>query len=217
MAIMKTFKKPPASLNIFQEDLDESSSTLLSSQSCLAIDTEAMGLIHGRDRLCLIQICDEKDNVICIKIKKDQKASPRLKSIMENDSIEKIFHFARFDVAALKSNLNIEVNSIFCTKIASKLGRSYSPRHGLKEVILDLIGIELDKQSQCSDWGNESNLSEKQLEYAANDVRYLIQAKNKLKEILIREGRWDIAKRSFECIPVLSELDRLRFNNIFEH
>ena len=214
---MKTFKNPPASFKIFEEDLDESSSTFLSSQTSLAIDTDAMGLIHGRDRLCLVQICDSKDNVICIKIKKGQKASPRLKNLMENRSIEKVFHFARFDVAALKSNLNIEVNSIFCTKIASKIGRSYSPRHGLKEVILELVGIELDKQSQSSDWGNIDNLSEKQLEYAANDVRYLIQAKIKLEEILKREDRWEITKRSFDCIPVICELDRLRFNNIFEH
>jgi len=206
-----------ASFKIFKEDLDESSLENLSSQSSLAVDTEAMGLVHGRDRLCLVQICDSEDNVICIKINKGQHSSPRLKQLMENPSIEKVFHFARFDVAALKSNLNIDVTSIFCTKIASKLGRSYSPRHGLKEVILELVGVELDKQSQSSDWGNVDNLSEKQLEYAANDVRYLIQAKIKLQEMLIREERWEIAKRSFDCIPVICELDRLRFNNIFEH
>jgi len=214
---MKNFKKNPASFKIFKEDLDESSLENLSSQSSLAVDTEAMGLVHGRDRLCLVQICDSEDNVICIKINKGQHSSPRLKQLMENPSIEKVFHFARFDVAALKSNLNIEVTSIFCTKIASKIGRSYSPRHGLKEVILELVGVELDKQSQSSDWGNVDNLSEKQLEYAANDVRYLIQAKIKLQEMLIREERWEIAKRSFDCIPVICELDRLRFNNIFEH
>ncbi len=214
---MKGFTKKPASFKIFKEDLDEVSLKYLSSKSSLAIDTEAMGLVHGRDRLCLVQICDSEDNVICIKINKGQKSSPRLKKLMENSSIEKIFHFARFDIAALKSNLNIEVNYIFCTKIASKIGRSYSPRHGLKEVILELVGIELDKKAQSSDWGNIDNLSELQLEYAANDVRYLIQAKIKLKEILIREGRMAIAKRCFDCIPVICELDILRFNNIFEH
>ncbi len=214
---MKNLKKKPASFKIFSEDLDEYSLTYLSTQRSLAIDTEAMGLVHGRDRLCLIQICDNEDNVICITINKNQKESPKLKKILENPLIEKVFHFARFDVAALKSNLNIEVKSIFCTKVASKIGRSYSPRHGLKEVMLDLIGIELDKHSQSSDWGNQDNLSEKQLEYAANDVLYLLTAKSKLKEILLREDRWEIAKRSFECIPVISELDRLRFNNIFDH
>ncbi len=214
---MKNFTKKPASFKVFKGDIDESSTQYLSSQSSLGVDTEAMGLIHGRDRLCLVQVCDHKDNVICIKINKGQKSSPNLKKIMENPAIEKVFHFARFDVSAFKSNLNIQVNSIFCTKIASKIGRSYSPKHGLKEVILELVGVELDKQSQSSDWGNIDNLSEKQLEYAANDVRYLIQAKSKLKEILIREDRWEIANKCFECIPVICELDLLRFQNIFDH
>ena len=136
---------------------------------------------------------------------------------MENKSIEKVFHYARFDVAALASNLNIEVTPIFCTKIASKMGRTYSPRHGLKEVVSELVGVELDKQAQSSDWGLVEELSEKQLEYAANDVRFLLAAKTKLKNMLIREKRWDITKRCFECLPVICELDRLRFTQIFEH
>ena len=97
------------------------------------------------------------------------------------------------------------------------MARTYSPRHGLKEVISELVGVELDKQAQSSDWGLVEELSEKQLEYAANDVRFLLAAKTKLKNMLIREKRWDITKRCFECIPVICELDRLRFHNIFEH
>ena len=214
---MTNFAQKPVSFKVFRKDLDEESTKKFGKKVALAIDSEAMGLIHGRDRLCLIQICDDEDNVACIKIDQGQKKAPKLQSLMENKSIEKVFHYARFDVAALASNLNIEVTPIFCTKIASKMGRTYSPRHGLKEVISELVGVELDKQAQSSDWGLVEELSEKQLEYAANDVRFLLAAKTKLKNMLIREKRWDITKRCFECLPVICELDRLRFNNIFEH
>ncbi len=214
---MTDFDKNPKSFQVFDKDLDEDTLKLFAKAGSLAIDTEAMGLIHGRDRLCLVQICDEQDNVACIKIHKNQKISPRLKTLMENPEIEKVFHFARFDIAALSSNLNIQVKTVFCTKIASKIGRTYSPRHGLKEVVLELVGIELDKQAQSSDWGRIEELSKKQLEYAANDVRYLLSASKKLKEMLIRENRWELTRRCFECIPVISELDIHRFHNIFEH
>ena len=212
-------KKPnkPATFKIFDNDIDNETEIALSSSLALAIDTEAMGLIHGRDRLCLVQICDSLDNVICIRITKNQCTAPNLKSILEKTTIEKVFHFARFDVAALASNLNIEVKPIFCTKIASKIGRTYSPRHGLKEVIMETVGVELDKQAQSSDWGKVTDLTEKQLAYAANDVRYLLEARNKLEEMLKREDRWEIAKKCFQCVPILSELDRRRFTNIFEH
>ena len=214
---MANTSNKPASFTIFDEDLNEEIFIGFKSKSSLAIDTEAMGLIHGRDRLCLIQICDAKDNVACIRLSIGQKSAPRLKALMEDSSIEKVFHFARFDVAALSTNLDIKVNPIFCTKVASKLGRTYSPRHGLKEVIMELVGIELDKQSQSSDWGRIDQLSEKQLIYAANDVRFLIPAKIKLEEMLKRENRWDLAKQCFNCIPVISNLDRLKFTNIFDH
>ena len=207
----------PATFKIFDNDIDNETQIALNSSSALAVDTEAMGLIHGRDRLCLIQLCDESDNVICIRIEKNQHSSPNLKSILEKETIEKVFHFARFDVAALASNLNINVNPIFCTKIASKIGRTYSPRHGLKEVIIETVGVELDKQAQSSDWGRVGDLTKKQLLYAANDVRYLIKAKQKLEEMLKREDRWELAKKCFQCIPIFSELDRRRFTNIFEH
>ncbi len=207
----------PETFKIFDKDIDNETEVALSSSLALAVDTEAMGLIHGRDRLCLIQICDELDNVICVRIEKNQNSAPNLKSILEKQTIEKVFHFARFDVAALASNLNIEVNPIFCTKIASKIGRTYSPRHGLKEVIMETIGVELDKTAQSSDWGKVGDLTQKQLIYAANDVRYLIKAKQKLEEMLRREDRWDLAKKCFQCIPTLSELDRRRFTHIFEH
>ncbi len=207
----------PRTFNVFEKDLSDKVFNIFSKSNILAIDTEAMGLVHGRDRLCLVQICDKEDHVACIRIEKGQKCAPKLKELMENSNIEKVFHFARFDVAALSCNLNIQVNPIFCTKTASKIARTYTPRHGLKELIFELIKVELDKQAQSSDWGNNQNLSKKQLEYAANDVRYLIQAKEKLTNMLEREERFELAQKCFKCIPVFSELDICKFGNIFDH
>ena len=188
-----------------------------SNSSYLAVDTEAMGLIHGRDRLCLVQICNELNVTSCIKIELNNTDSPNIKKLFENNKIMKIFHYARFDVAALKCNLKINTNNIFCTKIASKLARTYTNKHGLKDLIHELIGIELDKSSQSSDWGSSEDLSSKQIDYAANDVRYLIAAMQKLRIILEREGRYELAQKCFKTIPVHSELDILKFSNIFEH
>tara|TARA_B100000700_G_scaffold321792_1_gene421836 strand:+ start:4087 stop:4731 length:645 start_codon:yes stop_codon:yes gene_type:complete len=207
----------PKSFKIFNRDLNQETAKILGKNLTLAIDTEAMGLIHGRDRLCLVQICDSEDNVACIKIEKDQKSAPLLKELLELESIEKVFHFARFDVAALAEGLSINTTRIFCTKIGSKIARTYSPKHGLKELILELVDVELDKQSQSSDWGKIENLTEKQLAYAANDVRFLIEAKEKLKNMLMREGRLEIAEKCFNCIPTFTELDRKHYKNIFEH
>ncbi len=214
---MDKFSPTPKSFSVFDQDLDLPSANNFNNATAIAVDTEAMGLIHGRDRLCLVQICDQDDNVACIRIGLEQKSAPNLKTLFENTSVEKVFHFARFDVAALATNLGIAVTPIFCTKVASKIGRTYSPRHGLKEVIMELVGIELDKQSQSSDWGRVENLSKKQLAYAANDVRYLLQAKERLAIMLEREGRLKLAQNCFRCIPVMAELDRLRFTQIFEH
>ena len=214
---MSSITTPPKTFLSFENDLDAKAEKLFSSSELIAVDTEAMGLIHGRDRICLVQICDNKDNVACIRINRGQESAPRLKLLMENNSLEKVFHYARFDVAALKSGLGIDTSSIFCTKIASKLARTYTPRHGLKDLIMELVGIELDKKSQSSDWGRLDSLSEDQLIYAANDVRYLIPARNQLEIMLTREDRWDLAQRCFKCIPVIADLDRMHFNQIFEH
>ncbi len=207
----------PHSFSIFDGDLDIESADCFTKASAIAVDTEAMGLIHGRDRLCLVQICDSDDNVACVRIGVGQKTAPRLKTLLEKSTIEKVFHFARFDVAALGSGLGIEVNPIFCTKVASKIGRTYSPRHGLKEVIMELVGVELDKKSQSSDWGRVEELTTDQLAYASNDVRYLLKAKIKLEDMLKRENRWELTQRCFKCIPVMAELDKLRFTQVFEH
>ena len=188
-------------------------------KSCkyLAVDTEAMGLVHGRDRLCLIQICNEFKLTSCIKIDNGVNDAHYLKTLFENKNILKIFHFARFDVAALKANLKINTQNIFCTKIASKLARTYTNKHGLKDLIYEMLGVELDKTSQSSDWGNQDNLSREQINYAANDVRYLIDAMQKLNIILKREDRYDLAQKCFEAISVHSELDINHYSNIFEH
>ena len=204
-------------ITFFHNDITTDLYKLYKDSSYLAVDTEAMGLIHGRDRLCLIQICNELNLTSCIKIELSNLESPNIKKLFEDSKIIKIFHYARFDVAALKCNLKINTNNIFCTKIASKLARTYTNKHGLKDLIHELIGIELDKSSQSSDWGTHEELSNKQIEYAANDVRYLIKAMMKLRMMLEREGRYELAQKCFKTIPVHSELDILKFSNIFEH
>ena len=207
----------PADLGIFDGDLDEAWTKRYLAEDSLAVDTEAMGLVHGRDRLCLVQITDGQDRVACIRIALGQHEAPRLKQLMESPAVEKVFHYARFDVAALASGLAIDVQPVFCTKIASRLARTYTPRHGLKDLVQELVGVELDKSSQSSDWGRVEELSEAQLTYAANDVRYLLPARRRLEVMLRREGRWNLAQRCFQCVPVIAELDRLRFTQTFEH
>jgi len=214
---MADSRTAPAEFAVFDGDLDVVWTERYLQSSRLAVDTEAMGLIHGRDRLCLVQIADADDRVSCVRIALGQTEAPNLQRLMEASTVEKVFHFARFDVAALASGLGIAVNPLFCTKVGSRLGRTYTPRHGLKDLVMELVGVELDKGAQSSDWGRVDELTETQLAYAAYDVRYLLPARERLEAMLRREGRWDLAQRCFACIPVMSELDRLRFNQTFEH
>lgn len=183
----------------------------------IAVDTETMGLLPQRDRLCLVQLCDPKGRVTVVRIARGQTEAPNLKQLLEATNVEKVFHFARFDVAMLRQYLGIQVTPVFCTKIASKLARTYSPRHGLKELVQELEQVELDKSSQSSDWGNAANLSDEQLSYAANDVRYLIRVQQKLIAMLKREDRWEVARQCFECLPVIVALDLLQYKDVFEH
>ncbi|MEM9766613.1 MAG: ribonuclease D [Cyanobacteria bacterium P01_D01_bin.71] len=183
----------------------------------IAVDTETMGLLPWRDRLCLVQLCDGSGYVSVVRIELGQTAAPHLKQLLETPTISKIFHFARFDLATLRHHLGIVVSPIFCTKVASKLSRTYSPKHGLKELVKEVSGVELDKTQQSSDWGNAMNLSEEQLRYAANDVRYLHQIRQSLTDMLKREGRWQLASECFDCIPTFVALDLLQYPNIFEH
>ena len=214
---MAEIPKEPCAFAVFDGDLDHDWYDRFVQAKALAVDTEAMGLIHGRDRLCLVQICDDGDQVACIRVGLGQTEAPRLKALMEAPAIEKVFHFARFDVAALATGLSIRVNPVFCTKVGSRLARTYTPRHGLKDLVMELVGVELDKQAQSSDWGRVDELSDAQLAYAANDARYLLPARRQLEVMLRREGRWELAQRCFACVPVMSDLDRYRFVNTFEH
>ena len=204
-------------INFCKNDLNDNLFDLYQKSSYLAVDTEAMGLVHGRDRLCVIQISNEDNIATYIKIEMNHTASNKVKLLFEDEKIKKIFHFARFDVAALKCNLQINTQNIFCTKIASKLARTYTNKHGLKDLIYELVNVELDKSSQSSDWGSEDDFSSEQINYAVNDVRYLIEAMKKLIIILKRENRYELAEKCFSVIPIFAELDISKFSNIFEH
>ncbi|NEP63771.1 MAG: ribonuclease D [Symploca sp. SIO2G7] len=203
--------------HVCDRDLPEKLYQQYLGESAIAVDTETMGLMYQRDRLCLVQLCDSQDRVTMIRIAKGQTEAPLLKQLLEKANILKIFHFARFDLAMLRQNLGIEVQSIFCTKIASKLARTYTNNHGLKDVVRELELVELDKTSQSSDWGNVANLADEQLKYAANDVRYLLGVKQKLVNMLQREERWELAQQCFEALPVMVSLDLLYYKNVFEH
>jgi ribonuclease D len=183
----------------------------------IAVDTETMGLLPQRDRLCLVQLCNTEGKVTAIRIAKGQTDAPNLKKLLEAANVLKVFHFARFDIATLRYNLGIHVAPVFCTKIGSKLARTYTQRHGLKDVVQELEQVELDKSAQSSDWGNAANLSKAQLSYAANDVRYLIGVQQKLAEMLKREERLELAQECFRCLPTIVSLDLLQFKDLFEH
>lgn len=185
----------------------------------VAVDTETRGLIVRRDRLCLIQICDDEGVVSFVRFLEREKPpfkSPNVKKLLEDKNVIKLFHFARFDVAVLKYYLDATVYPLWCTKLASKLVRTYTDKHSLKELVKELLQIELDKSDQMSDWA-KGDLSDSQLEYAANDVRMLLPLQKILEDLLKREGRTDLANRLFETIPLVCELDLLGWRDIFEH
>ena len=202
---------------VCDRDLSDAALSDYMKTEAIAVDTETMGLLPQRDRLCLVQLCDAQDRVTVIRIAKGQTEANNLKQLLEAADIVKVFHFARFDLATLKYHLGIQVKPVFCTKIASKLARTYTNRHGLKDVVQELEQVELDKSAQSSDWGNAANLSPEQLRYAANDVRYLLSVRQKLTLMLKREERWDLAQASFEFLPTIVSLDLLQFKDLFEH
>ena len=204
-------------VRVFEEDLDSASLARYMAAEAVAVDTETMGLVLGRDRLCLVQICDAQGFISAVRIAQGQKTAPNLQKLLTSWDITKVFHYARFDVAQFNVTFGIETAPIFCTKIASKLARTYTSSHGLKSLIAELAGVELDKRFTSSDWGNAENLSREQYDYAANDVRYLLDAKDKLTEMLKREGRLQLAQQCFQVIPVFVALDILQYQNIFDH
>ena len=202
----------------FKEDI--SSEVASSLKNSIAIDTEATGLqIPERDKLSLIQICDENGHVYIIQPNKNNYRSPNLVSVLENEKILKIGHFLRFDKNALEFFLKCKIKNIFDTKIASKIVRTYTDSHGLKNLVQEFCNKTLDKRQGSSDWNKDiDELSEKQLEYAANDVIYLHKIKNELEKMLIREKRIDIFKECLVFLDTRVALDQNGFKfDIFEH
>ncbi len=200
-------------INLYQGDLPDN----LDLGDSIAIDSETMGLNPIRDKLCLVQI-SKGDNVChLVKIDINQKKPLNLIKVLKNNKIEKIFHFARFDVAVFKYNFKINIKNIYCTKIASKLARTYTDKHGYKDLCNELLNKSISKVEQSSDWGGE--LTESQKEYAANDVLYLHKIREKLNQILVREKREKLAYACFNFIEHRTNLDINGWadHDIFKH
>ena len=204
---------------LFQNDLPKQS--LKSFKGDITIDTETLGLNIKRDRLCLIQLRNESNKKVYL-IKFDKNISPanskNIKSLLEDKSLTKIFHYARFDMAVLKENLNINVRNVFCTKIASKLTRTYSSKHGLKDLVKEILNIELDKTEQTSDW-SQKKLTKQQIQYAMNDVIYLSDLKKNLEAKLLEAKRLKTFKSIMNFLDTRVELDLMGWENtdIFAH
>ena len=198
---------------LFQNDLPLQS--LKSFKGDITIDTETLGLNIKRDRLCLIQLRNESNKKVYL-IKFDKDISPanskNIKSLLEDKSLTKIFHYARFDMAVLKENLNINVRNVFCTKIASKLTRTYSSKHGLKDLVKEILNIELDKTEQTSDW-SQKKLTKEQIQYAMNDVIYLSDLKKNLEAKLLEAKRLKTFKSIMNFLDTRVELDLMGWEN----
>jgi len=203
---------------IYQNDIPSE----IEFRDTVAIDTETMGLKFHRDRLCMIQLSSGDGKAHLIQVSKEELDKKdkfvNLKKILSNEKLTKLFHFARFDIAVLEKNICKINGPVYCTKIASKLCRTFGARHGLADLCRDLLDLELDKQNQTSDWGSK-NLSDSQLKYAASDVLYLHKIKVKLDLILEREDRKDLATSCFNFLKTRSRLDLIGFNDldIFSH
>lgn len=184
----------------------------------VAIDTETMGLKPHRDRLCVVQLSPGDGTVDIVRIAKGQTDAPVLQQLLADPSVLKLFHFGRFDIAVLEHAFSVEVTPVWCTKIASRLVRTYTDRHGLKDLVRECLGIELSKVQQSSDWG-AGTLTQEQLDYAASDVLHLHALKDVLTERLMRENRLDVAEACFRFLPVRARLDLMGWDDtdIFAH
>ena len=201
-------------INLYKGDLPSG----LNLGSVVAIDSETMGLKPQRDRLCLIQLSSGDGNAHLVQFERCNYTAPNLVKLLEDPDITKVFHYARFDVAIIKKYLRAQTNSIYCTKIASKLVRTYTDKHGLKDLCKELLDLDLSKQQQSSDWGAK-NLTEEQKKYAASDVLYLHRIKEILDQRLLREEREELAAFCFEFLQTRANLDLIGFENedIFSH
>ncbi|OGI08869.1 MAG: ribonuclease D [Candidatus Melainabacteria bacterium RIFCSPLOWO2_12_FULL_35_11] len=202
-------------IQVLKNDLSDELLNYYSSCDLLAVDCEMMGLNPIRDRLCLVQMCDKNEKITLVKIEPDTKP-PNLKKLFENPEIRKIFHFARTDLSFLYYHLQIEMKNVFCTKSASKLARTYTDKHGLKDLLKEILNIDIDKNTQQTDWGH-SELTKDQIKYAASDVLYLIPAYHKLLGILKRENRMGLTEEVNKFLPVLAKLDLLGYVDFFVH
>jgi len=187
---------------LYQNDLPDD----LDLGSVIAIDSETMGLLPHRDRLCVIQLSSGDGNAHLVQIAQDQTAAPNLCKMLSNPDVLKLFHFGRFDIAVMLNRFGVVTTPVFCTKIASKLVRTYTDRHGLKNLLQELLKVDISKQQQSSDWGAEV-LTKAQIDYAASDVLYLHRLMDILNERLAREGRTEMAQACFDFLPHRAELD----------
>ena len=201
-------------INLYRGDLPSG----LNLGPVVAIDSETMGLKPQRDRLCLIQLSSGDGNAHLVQFERCNYTAPNLVKLLEDPNITKVFHYARFDVAIIKKYLKVRTNSIYCTKIASKLVRTYTDKHGLKDLCKELLNLDLSKQQQSSDWGAKV-LTEEQKTYAASDVLYLHKIKEILDQRLLREEREELAAFCFEFLQTRASLDLIGFENedIFSH
>ncbi len=199
---------------LHRDDLPEN----LDLGASVAVDTESMGLNWDRDRLCLVQLSSGDGNAHLVHLTRSGVEAKRLKALMANPQVVKIFHFARADLAAIKCHLDVTVAPVYCTKVASVLVRTFTDRHSLKDLARDLAGVDLSKEQQTSDWGATA-LTQDQLNYAASDVLYLHKIKARLDEMLTREGRTELARRVMDFIPVRADLDVLGWRevDVFAH
>ncbi len=213
-AVMSASTMPAPLITLHKGDLPAG----LKLGPSVAIDSETLGLNPHRDRLCLVQLSSGNGNAHLVQFAAGEYAAPNLMALLSDPNTLKIFHFARFDVAVLQKHLGVRTSPIYCTKIASKLVRTYTDRHGLKDLTAELLGIELSKQQQSSDWA-ANQLSQQQLAYAASDVLHLHALKDKLDMMLAREGRRAFAEACFAFLPVRAELDLAGFgdDDIFAH
>jgi len=200
--------------HLYQNDLPDG----LDLGPVVAIDCETMGLNPHRDRLCLVQMSGGDGNAHLVQISQDQTEAPNLTRMLSDPNVLKLFHFGRFDIAVLLHRFGVLTTPVYCTKIASKLVRTYTDRHGLKNLLQELLGIDISKQQQSSDWGAE-NLTDAQIEYAASDVLYLHRLKQELDAMLAREGRGDVAQACFDFLPHRARLDLMGWpeTDIFSH
>ncbi|HEY7552021.1 MAG TPA: ribonuclease H-like domain-containing protein [Hyphomicrobiaceae bacterium] len=201
-------------IKLYRNDLPDG----LDLGTSVAVDTETMGLRPHRDRLCLVQLSAGDGNAHLVQLAGRDWSAPNLKALLVNPAVLKIFHFARFDVAALRQYLGVTTAPVYCTKIASKLARTYTDRHGLKDLCGELLGVELSKQQQSSDWGAEK-LTDQQRHYAASDVLHLHALKARLDAMLQREGRTALAEACFRFVATRAQLDLAGFEDtdIFAH